>query len=237
MSNKQSYDEKRQISRIGLRTFYTNYQSNHFDSLVNKTIKQLEKEKQELQEKNKEDIKKHFMTQMQIYLVEKELFSMSEMRVLYAYKHFETHLKWLISASYGIEEKKLFRWEFVMDYMNSKKIDLSKFSNYSQIKDLQNLNNSIKHSRNLINSKTQNIIEFRGRKSVNFRIMGEFYERIKDSPKDFLFELTEKIENDLYEFDNERLDAMTKKIAERMDVETMREYIQRLEKITKHNKT
>lgn len=193
--------DKREINRYYLHTFYTNYPRNHFDSIVSKITEEIAKERKELNLKKEEDIKKRFLTEMQIYLLESELFAITQMTITYAYKQFEIQLKKLISILYGVDEKNFFQWESIIDFFKTKNIDIKKFKNYQNIKDLRELNNSIKHSHELINNSTQNILEFRKRKSANTRVINEFYKRTKNSPKDFIIELTKEIDKDLYEFD------------------------------------
>lgn len=45
------------------------------------------------------------------------------------------------------------------------------------------LNNSIKHSEELLNDKTRNIPEFKGRNSINSATINIFYDRIMECAK------------------------------------------------------
>lgn len=223
---------KREINKYQLHTFYTNYPNNHFDSIVRKVTEQIVKEKKELSLNREDDIKKRFLIEMQIYLLESELLAITQMRIIYAYKQFEIQLKKLISVSYGIEEKNFYKWQSVVDFLYSKNIDIKRFENYQNIQEILELNNSIKHSPELINKRTQNILEFRKQKSANANIINEFYERTMNSPKDFITELAKEIDKDLYEFDDYRLDLMAEDINKRMDNETKNKFLKSLNKTT-----
>lgn len=221
---------KRETNRYQIHSFYSNYPSNHFDSIVRKMTEQIIEEKNELSQKREVDIKKHFVTEMQIYLLEKELFAMSKMRVIYMYMQFEIHLKKLISVAYDEKEQSLYNWDKVISFFKSKDIDIKILNNYSDVKDILELNNSIKHSEGLINNRTKNIIEFKGRKSANTRVLNDFYERTMESPKELIRELAKEIDKDLYEFSDSRLEAMINDLDARMDEKTKEKFITRLKK-------
>ena len=55
------------------------------------------------------------------------------------------------------------------------------------------LNNSIKHSEELLNDKTRNIPEFKGRNSINSATIYIFYDRIMDVPREFIGEIAVEI--------------------------------------------
>ena len=189
---------------------------------------QIEMEKTEFSKRRNEDIKKRFLTEMQIYLLQKELFALSQMRIIYKYMQFEIHLKKLISVAYGVPENGLYNWDKLISFFKSKNIDLKKLNNYSDVHNILELNNSIKHSEELLNDRTKNIPEFQNRKSVNVRLINEFYERTTDSPKEFIWEITKKIQKDLYDFSNERIESMAKELDKRMDKVTKEKFIEKL---------
>ncbi|WP_282166006.1 hypothetical protein [Cellulophaga baltica] len=189
---------------------------------------QITVETNELSQKREKDIKKHFMTEMQIYLLKKELFALSQMRVIYKYMQFEIHLKKLISVAYDETEKSFYNWEKMVSFFKSKNIEIKKLNNYSDVKDILELNNSIKHSEDLINDRTRNIVEFKNKESVNSRILNTFYERTMDSPKELIRDIAKEIDKDLFEFDETRLDSIIKDFEMRMDSNTKEKFISRL---------
>lgn len=233
LKNKETYYQKRELNRIGLQTFFLNLENNHYDSVNDKIIQKLEKELVDLNLKmNNLSGSEKGDYGMNIYFLEKELFAIAEMKIIYAYKHFETHLKFLIQASYqDVKESKLFKWEFVKEYLRTKKIAINEIDNFQEINELRELNNSIKHSRNIINDKTKNIRELGGKTKLTYMSLINFYNRIENSPYKFILSLSDKIDKDLYEFDDKRLDEIKDKLAIRMNNETIEKLIKKLKSI------
>lgn len=219
---------KREVNIYQIHLLYSNYPSNHFDSIVKKMTKQIEVEKAELSKKQDEDVKKRFLTEMQIYLLKKELFSFSQMRIIYKYMQFEIHLKKLISIAYKIPEKEFYNWDKVVSFFKSKDINIKELKNYSDVKNIQELNNSIKHSKELLNTRTTNIPEFQNKKSVNVSLINNFYERTMNSPKELILEIIQQIEKDLYEFNENRIGLIAKEFNNRMDEVTKEKFIKKL---------
>lgn len=232
MTKSKLYRQKRDLNRLGLNTFFMNIENNHYDIVANKLIKDLEKQITELKAQIESDIKEPgYMKYMQIYFLDKELFAISEMKILYAYKHFETHLKFLIKASYQeIKESEFYKWEIVEDFLKSKRIDPKEISDYAEMRDLRNLSNAIKHSRNILDNKTKNIIEFQNKTEIKYTDLILFYHRITNSSFNFLKALSDKIDKDIYEFDDDRLEQISEKLVTRMDNETINKLIEILEK-------
>lgn len=221
----RSFSERREINKLGLETFFLNLENNHYDYNINNLVTDLENKIKTLEEK---EIKNHD-DEIEIIFLYKELFAISEMKIIYAYKHFEIHLKFLIKASYpDTKESSFFKWESVVDFLNSKNIKLSEISNHKEIEELRNLNNSIKHSRNLINNKTKNIEEFTNKKKIDYKDLLIFYKRIEKSSSDFIFSLAKHIEKDLYHFNDKRIESIAQKILLRMDDKTVQKLIQKL---------
>ena len=221
----RSFSERREINKLGLETFFLNLENNHYDYNINNLVTDLENKIKTLEEKA---IKNHD-DEIEIIFLYKELFAISKMKIIYAYKHFEIHLKFLIKASYpDTKESSFFKWESVVDFLNSKNIKLSEISNHKEIEELRNLNNSIKHSRNLINNKTKNIEEFTNKKKIDYKDLLIFYKRIEKSSSDFIFSLAKHIEKDLYHFNDKRIESIAQKILLRMDDKTVQKLIQKL---------
>ena len=79
-----------------------NIDNNHYDFVSNNLIKDLELKVVELNAEIESDEKgAGYMKYMKVYFLGKELYAVSEMKIIYCYKYFETHLKWLLKASYS----------------------------------------------------------------------------------------------------------------------------------------
>ena len=221
----KSFSDRREINKLGLETFFLNLENNHYDYNINNLVTNLENKIKALEGK---EIKSHD-DEIEIIFLYKELFAISEMKIIYAYKHFEIHLKFLIKASYpDTKESSFFKWESVIDFLKSKNIKLSDISNHKEIEELRNLNNSIKHSRNLINNKTKNIKEFIKEKEIDYEDLLIFYKRIEKSSSNFIFSLAKHIEKDLYHFADERIESIDQKILLQMDDKTVQKLLQKL---------
>jgi len=231
LTESEKYHQKREVNRLGLQTFFLNVENNHYDFVADRLIKDLEKKLAELKSQIESDIKgPGYMKPMEVYFLKKELSAISEMKILYVYKHFETHLKFLIKASYQeVKESRLYKWEIVEDFLKSKKINPKKLSNYVEMRDLRNLNNSIKHARNILDNKTKNILEFQNKTELKYTDLLNFYKRVEDSGLNFLKSLSDEIDKDLYEFDDDRLEKISEKLVSRMDSKTINKLIDKLE--------
>ncbi len=231
MTESEKYRHKRELSRLGLQTFFINMDNNHYDFAANKIIKELEKKIAEIEIKIESENKDSgYMKHIEVFLLKKELFAISEMKILYAYKHFETHLKFLLKASYQeIIENRLYKWDNVEDFLKSKKINPKEIADYEQIRDLRNLNNAIKHARNILDNKTKNISEFQNKTEIKYTDLLKFYKRVEESGLNFLRSLSDAIDKDLYEFSENRLEKMSEKLVSRMDRKTINKLIEKLE--------
>ncbi|RKS55873.1 hypothetical protein BC962_0846 [Gillisia mitskevichiae] len=231
MTEKEAYKKLREDKRLGLQNFPENITNNHFDISSDKLIEELELKISEL----KSQIESYnatpgYIKSLEIYFIEKELLAFSEMKIIYAHKHFETHLKFLLSSSYEeVEEKRLYKWAEVENLLKSKDINLKNISNYSEISELRNLNNAIKHSRNMIDVKTKHILELRNKKEPYYKDLLEFYNRIEGCSLIFLTSLSKEIEKNLFEFENEQLEKISVKLVSHMDPPTVSKLINKLE--------
>ena len=140
------------------------------------------------------------------------------MKIIYAYKHLEIHLKFILKASYeNSNENDFYRWESIVAFLKTKNIKLSEVSDYTEINELRNINNSIKHSRSIINEKTKNILEFKNKKQIQYSDLLSFYKRIENSTVNFISSLSNFIQKDLCEFDDERIEKIAQRILLRME--------------------
>lgn len=226
------YNNLRESERIGLVRFVTNMENNHYDAVSNNLITNLEEQIENLQKEIESEPKDSgYMNHMQLYFLKKEIFAVAEMKIIYAYKHFEIHLKWLLKASYPeIKERKLYRWESITEFLKSKKINPKTLTNYSEINELRNLNNAIKHGISILDENTSKIQEFQNRKKLDYDDLVLFYKRIEISSIRFIESLIHKIHQDLYEFDEDRIEKMSKKLIRRMDLTAINLLIEKLKK-------
>ncbi|CAI2768190.1 hypothetical protein [Flavobacterium collinsii] len=227
-------ETQRETAKLGLQTFFMNVENNFHDRISDEGIHIFEekiidaKTKKRSHEFEREDYPDSIM---EIYFIEQELKAISEMKVLYAYKHFENKLKFLLSAAYGASKSKMFKWEFVIEFLKEKNIDIKNINCYAEINELRNLNNCIKHSDDIRNdSRVMPIKEFKNKRFILYRDILAFYKRIENAPSAFLSSLSDYIYKDLYVFDEKRIDQEAEKIALRM---TEREASILIEKLKK----
>lgn len=209
---------KRKAEKIGYNVFMVHVQNNHFDKISDDAIGKHEIEitrLSKLDEKNTIEDSEHLWD---IIFLEEELKALAEMKIIYAYKHFEISLKFMIKASYkNVSENQMFKWEEVVNFMKTKNIDIKSVDKYKEISELREGNNSIKHS-SISKSKIP-IVEFKNKDLITYKDILEFYKRIENATFDFLASLNALIWKDLYEFDEERLNEIVEKIESRMEAE------------------
>jgi hypothetical protein len=214
---KTSFNEKRQINKLGLETFFLSLENNSYDSVITKIIDFHEKKIIELRESlGIKFIDDSINDEWEIMFLEQELKAVTEMKIIYAYKDFEIKLKFLISASYQkIDISKMYKWDFIIDFLKTRSIDLKNVDSYSELEELRNVNNALKHS-NIFESKVLPK-EFKNKKIITYKDILAFYSRIEEAPKKFLINLSSLFLKDLYEFDDNRINKIADRIALRMD--------------------
>lgn len=209
---------KRKTEKIGFNVFMLHVQNNHFDKISDDAIGKHENEitrLSKLDEKKTIEDSEHLWD---IIFLEEELKALAEMKIIYAYKHFEISLKFMIKASYkNVAENQMFKWEEVVNFMKTKNIDIKSVDKYKEISELREANNAIKHSS--ISKSKISIVEFKNKDLITYKDILEFYKRIENSTFDFLISLNTLIWKDLYEFDEERLNEIVGKIESRMEAE------------------
>lgn len=223
LKDSRSLVQKREVRRLGLQTFFLSIENNHYDYIASKQIKELESKLHIIRKEIKPpSLGESRFDYFDIYFTEKQLYALSEMQITYAYKHFEIHLKFLLKASYPeIKEDQFYKWHLVEEFLNSRSINTREIPQYSELKELRNLNNTIKHSRNILDNNTRNIIEFRKKKEIGYTDLNNFYNRIQECGIEFLKSLSLEIEKDLYVFNDDRIDKIGDKIISRMDKESI----------------
>ena len=221
---------QRESNKIGLETFTLNLQDNNYGNSVKELVNSMQTELDEkvfeyivFQESKGNDMS--HMYYLDTEYLEDRLMALSEMNVVYTFRNFEVHLKKLITAAYSVSPKEFHRWDKITSFLRSKSIKFDEFEGYIEVIQLQKINNSIKHSFNLVNDKTQKIPEFTDTPFGSLHDkLNEFIERIKDKPYKFLEKLSNEIYKDLYEFDSARIDHIAELFALRMDKNTANEF-------------
>lgn len=214
-------EARRETAKLGLQTFFMDVENNFHDRISDEAIHIFEEKINDAYTKDRSDEYErgdYSGSTMEIYFMEQELKATSEMKILYAYKHFENKLKFLLSAAYGASKSKLFKWEFVIEFLKEKNIDIKSINCYAEINELRNLSNFIKHSDDIKNdSRVMSIKEFKKKPLILYNDLLVFYKRIENAPSAFIYSLSDYIYKDLYVFDESRIDQEAEKIALRMN--------------------
>lgn len=229
----RSIEEQRETAKLGLQTFFMEVENNHYDRISNEAIKIFEEKVEEIYSEIKKhdvEVSCHSGATLEVMFLEQELKAISEMKIIYAYKHFEIKLKFLLNAAYeNVERTKMYKWEFIIDFLKSKKIDVKKIKAYNEINELRIVNNAIKHSNNFFDdSKVSLIKEFKGKKTIQYQDLLSFYKRIENSPSNFIYSLSDLIYNDLYVFDEFRINEFAESMALRMTKKEANSFIEKL---------
>lgn len=211
---------RRETAKLGLQTFFLSVENNFHERISDEAIQIYE---QKIKDVNLKDRSAEYETgdysgaTTEVVFLEQEIKALSEMKIVYAYKHFENKLKFLLSAAYGTSKNKMFKWEFVVEFLKEKNIDVKKVKCYAEINELRNLNNNLKHSDDIKNdAKILMIKEFKKKTFIQYEDLLAFYKRIENAPSTFIYSLSDLIYNDLYVFDENRIDLEAEKIALRM---------------------
>jgi hypothetical protein len=252
-NQKNSLNTKRETNKIGLETFTMN-SYNILDRPVDILIKDIKKEidKEHLEHEKWIDIKKNdperfkeldviaqqtghsIEFEMHNYIrnisyLEEELTTLFEMKIIYAFKHLEIEIKNLISAAYNDKSiSKSSKWDNLINYLKSKKIDINEIKQYREVNQLRTVNNSLKHSNEQLDKSLNGIEEFKEKEFINYEILEQFYTRVKDSSGTFLSFLSFAIYDNLYVFNEEKLDRISDSIVLRMDKKNADNLIEKL---------
>lgn len=104
-------------------------------------------------------------------------------------------------------------------------------SDYENINELRNVNNTLKHSDRIIDQSIRNIAEFGGKDTLTYIDLELFYNRVKKSPAIFLGSLVSYVFKDIYSFTPERIFEMARSLALRMEKEDAVEFCEELLKL------
>ncbi len=150
--------------------------------------------------------------------MEEELFALFEMKIIYAFKHLEINIKQLLFQVYQDEYiNRQFKWDSIVQFLHSKNIAARDLLDYDNVNQLRNLNNSLKHADKVIDQSVKNIPELAGKETMEYKDLELFYQRVKQSPTNFLTSLVSAVFKDMYSFPYERVVELAKSYALRME--------------------
>ncbi|MEA5138247.1 hypothetical protein [Arcicella rigui] len=160
---------------------------------------------------------------------QEQLLSLIEMKVIYAFKSLEIHIKNLLKASFNLKSTKdFYKWDNLIKFLEDKNIQVKTLNSYNEIVQLKSVNNAIKHSNDYEVTLTS-IQEFKTSDKLTYAKVDKFYKRIKDKPNHFLQELISVIYNELYEFDDLKIKDIAESLALRMKKEDAKKLILKIE--------
>jgi hypothetical protein len=248
MNEHHEINEQREIDQFSLSTFPFDAH-NRFDSVADQAIRQLQQENEMTgQEYNDWQVMKDNVParwkeleeqaahrdvsldglvdgmMLDVVYREMEMVALMEMKIIYAWKHLEIHIKKLIGAAYpGVDTNDFYRWKSVVTFLKSKDIRPEELDGYHEIVQLQQVNNRAKHT-DLPYAKLQSVPEFANQTTLNFEDFEKFYARVKGAPDKFLKALTGVVFRELYHFDDQRIEDVARSLALRMDPEVARKF-------------
>lgn len=157
-----------------------------------------------------------------------QLNTLSEMKIVYLFKSVEITMKSLINTAYPqINTKDFFHWEAISSYFKSINIKLSDLHGYGEVTELRKINNRIKHN-NTLNEEIKNIREFKHEEQFTSINLCNFHKRVKPKIQNFTKQLGEEIINDLYVFDDSRIEKISYDFKIRMEDEALEKLVAKL---------
>ena len=168
-----------------------------------------------------------------IYLSKEYLTALAEMKIVYLSKSLEIKIKSLIQIAYPeMIKKNFYQWDSMKSFFESIDVDLSILIGNKETNELRQVNNCIKHSNNLcVNLKEIN--EFANQTELNAYNLDLFHQRIKKKIDGFFRDLSDAVINNLYTYDDQRIENICNSFAEKMDKNTLQKLIEKL-KIKTH---
>lgn len=206
---------------------------------INIEIAKIHSNKSEQDDVNLERTKKHYQDNIELYeqqgsysverhLINEQLQSVSEMLIINAFKNIEINIKTLIEIAYpNVNTKDFYKWDSLKQFFKNKNIHISKLNGYSEILNIKDVNNSLKHN-GLLNENIKKIEEFRDEAEFNFVNLSNFYERVKFDISIFLNELACEIKRDLFVFEESRLEEISKEYKLKMNDDDLKRFIEKL---------
>ncbi|MDQ0964730.1 hypothetical protein QFZ20_000133 [Flavobacterium sp. W4I14] len=243
MNGKFDLHDKREQNKIGLET-YSLDKTNVFDIAIDKLIEELKKNISKsndqydgwnklretdpvryaelVEQAERHDIsldQQQYEYFLDIMYDEEQLLSLVEMKIIYAFKSLEINIKKLLSAAFSLQSTKdFYKWDNLIKFLKDKNIDATKFDSYFEITQLKSVNNAIKHSDDYETSLLS-IQEFKNSDNITYNKVDHFYNRTKHKPTSFLDELVTAIYQELYEFEESKIEEIARSLVLRMKKE------------------
>jgi len=152
------------------------------------------------------------------YFMQEELWALIEMKIIYLYKFFEINIKKLLRRSFSLSNTKdFYRWDSIINFLNTQNINSKEISVYNEIVQLKDVNNSLKHSDSLEEKLINKIPEFKNKTKISYVELNQFYDRVKIYPEEFINQLVSKIYDELYKFDEDKIEGIAEDINSRME--------------------
>lgn len=226
--NSEEIHEKRELNKIGLSTYLDEITLAHLDSITDNLVKELE---DDLDNSYKEIYQSHLKNEYYNFedanYKEEQLIAIEEIKIIHLYRNLEVIIKKLLRAAFNIDISSMYRWNNIESFLNGKKIDFKSITHYEEVNNLRLVNNHLKHWVEGEKSKIEHISGLNGDK-ISHEDLLNFYNKTKNKPLIWFFELKDKIYDNLYVFDDDRLNNISEHFALRMDNVTAKKFIKNL---------
>lgn len=166
---------------------------------------------------------------MHIGWLQENLRSISEMKIVNLYKSLEIDTKHILARVYeDTDSKQFFRWDLLISFLKTKGIKPNNLIGYTEVNQLRVVNNQIKHGGDL-KEEIKNISEFNESNTFTYQSLDNFLQRVEEPVNNYFTELSKKVYEDKYEFDDNRLNKIASDFKTRMDKSTLKKLIEKLE--------
>ena len=213
-----------------------------FKNSINATLKKLKKEistaeqdyEKELKKFNEkkfsEDIEKYEAQEEVgdkydfIVSLNKEMFSIYEMKVINLHKSFEREIVEIIRRAYKVDTYEFYKWEILKAFFESKNIKYADLNGYIETNELRNLSNFIKHEGGELTSKIKKINEFKNEEYLKLENIVSFLNRVETKVHLFIENISKEICDDLYSFDESKMKNIINELKSKMDSSTFEKF-------------
>lgn len=163
-----------------------------------------------------------------IYTAKEHQIVLAEMKIIYVFKNLEIKIKSLLQIAYPqIKVTDFYRWESIVSVLKGFEIRIADYDGYKEVLELHKVNNNLKHS-NFLNDELKKITEFTDLSTFDYKSLNIFHDRVIKKIDSFYKILIQDVIDELYNFDNERLEKICNNFKEKMDKETLIEFIYKL---------
>ena len=195
-------DNKTRVRDFRFNIFLNSLQNSHFDEIIEEALSKSIKDVEVLNS-TKVDLNEDFNIIVEQVLLEQKVKALSEMKIVYAYKIFENSFKHLLENILPeFNKREGYRWKYLTTFLNNHNVEISQISSYTEINQLREANNAIKHSEI---TNTLDIPEFMGQDNINYLQILNFYKRVEEAKIDFFTDLRNKILLSLQDGQSERI--------------------------------